>query len=222
MSSPGIDFGALGGAVESIFGGIGDQAAHHAYTQAAAATEEAAQFTSESGKIQQYQQARAAAGIIGAQKAEVGGAGFAASGSANYMRMSSENQMGLGLALTGVQTGINVLGLEAQKASELGQAAQAKQAARGGFLGGLLKAVGAVAGAVSIFSDRRLKRDITRVGQHAYGINLYRFRYTWRDEFFIGVMADEVEKVMPEAVGEVAGFKTVDYNRLGLELRECA
>lgn len=65
-----------------------------------------------------------------------------------------------------------------------------------------------------VFSDRRLKRDIERIGTHASGVPLYSFRYLSDDTPRIGVMADEVELVMPEAVGERDGFKTVDYAML--------
>lgn len=67
------------------------------------------------------------------------------------------------------------------------------------------------AGAMA-FSDRRLKEDIERIGNHGK-IGLYRYRIFGRDE--TGVMADEVAEHYPEALGpEVAGFATVNYNRL--------
>lgn len=65
-----------------------------------------------------------------------------------------------------------------------------------------------------IFSDRRLKRDIELVSTHPSGVSLYSFKYLHDDTPRIGVMADEVEKVKPEAVGERDGFKTVDYSKL--------
>lgn len=65
-----------------------------------------------------------------------------------------------------------------------------------------------------VFSDRRLKRDIERIGTHASGVPLYSFKYLHDNTPRVGVMADEVEKVMPEAVGELGGFKTVNYEML--------
>lgn len=67
---------------------------------------------------------------------------------------------------------------------------------------------------LAAFSDRRLKADIEKVGKLPSGINLYTYRYVWDDRYRVGVMADEVEKVYPEAVGEMYGFKTVDYSRI--------
>ena len=72
-------------------------------------------------------------------------------------------------------------------------------------------------------SDRRLKEDIVRIGEHPLGIGLYLFRYRaplharFGPGLRLGVMADEVEAVLPDAVVVQAdGYKAVDYARLGL------
>jgi Chaperone of endosialidase len=66
-------------------------------------------------------------------------------------------------------------------------------------------------------SDIRLKRDIAQVGEVDNGIGLYRYRYLWSDAIYVGVMAQEVAEVMPEAVHRGAdGYMRVDYARLGL------
>ena len=68
-------------------------------------------------------------------------------------------------------------------------------------------------------SDVRLKRDIIPVGE-ASGLGLYRYRYLWSDTAYVGVMAQEVAAVMPEAVQRGAdGYLRVDYSRLGLRLQ---
>ena len=60
-------------------------------------------------------------------------------------------------------------------------------------------------------SDRRLKSNIVKVGALSSGLNVYEYDIAGRRE--IGVMADEVEKVMPEAVFEhPSGYKMVDYS----------
>ena len=72
-------------------------------------------------------------------------------------------------------------------------------------------------------SDRRLKENIARIGSHPLGMGLYLFDYKapYREQCGLGrqfgVMADEVEAVVPEAVfmGE-DGFKWVDYGMLGI------
>ena len=69
-------------------------------------------------------------------------------------------------------------------------------------------------------SDIRLKRDIAHVGEVDSGIDLYRYRYLWSDTIYVGVMAQEVAEVMPEAVQRGAdGYMRVDYARLGLRLQ---
>lgn len=72
-------------------------------------------------------------------------------------------------------------------------------------------------------SDRRLKEDVRRVGRHPYGFGLYLFNYkpkyrdAWGHGRQFGVMADEVEQVMPEAVSMYPdGYKMVDYAMLGI------
>ncbi len=71
-------------------------------------------------------------------------------------------------------------------------------------------------GASDIPSDRRLKADIVQVGMLRAGIPLYRFRYLWSNEVHVGVMAQDVLPIVPEAVtSDAAGFMRVDYGRLG-------
>lgn len=63
-------------------------------------------------------------------------------------------------------------------------------------------------------SDRRLKRDVKQIGTDRRGFGLYEFRYLWSPELMLGVMADEVEKIVPKAVKLVNGFKAVNYGML--------
>lgn len=86
-----------------------------------------------------------------------------------------------------------------------------------GLLGGLFGGLGNFAGSsggsaliASLFSDRRLKEDVEEVGS-VDGFPLYKFRYKGTPERRLGFMAQDVEKRLPHAVGEVAGFKTVNY-----------
>jgi hypothetical protein len=68
-------------------------------------------------------------------------------------------------------------------------------------------------------SDRRFKNDIRRVATLPSGLGLYRFKYLWSDIAYVGVMAQEVREVMPDAVIEGSdGFLRVDYAVLGLEM----
>ncbi|NNF78020.1 MAG: hypothetical protein HKN05_08325 [Rhizobiales bacterium] len=68
-------------------------------------------------------------------------------------------------------------------------------------------------------SDIRLKRDIRVVGKAPNGLPLYRFRYTWSDKEWVGVMAQDVLKVMPKAAHTgVEGYYQVNYRMLGLKM----
>lgn len=64
------------------------------------------------------------------------------------------------------------------------------------------------------FSDRRLKSNIRRIGEHPLGIGVYEYDIFGKHD--VGVMADEVEQVMPEAVMlHPSGYKMVNYSMLG-------
>src|SRR5436309_3280721 len=49
-------------------------------------------------------------------------------------------------------------------------------------------------------SDIRLKREIDRIGLLGNGVGLYRFKYLWSEQQYVGVIAQEVARVAPEAV----------------------
>jgi opacity protein-like surface antigen len=69
------------------------------------------------------------------------------------------------------------------------------------------------------FSDRRLKRDISLLSRLDNGLGIYRYRYLWSDQVYVGVMAQEALKVRPDAVVcDRDGYLRVDYGRLGLQL----
>jgi len=61
------------------------------------------------------------------------------------------------------------------------------------------------------FSDKRLKEDISEIGETFDGQPIYSFKYKGDDKTQIGLMAQDVEKKHPEAVGLAGGYKTVDY-----------
>ena len=90
------------------------------------------------------------------------------------------------------------------------------------FLANIAEGTGALSGSTttqtapqSFFSDARLKEDIKRVGTAHNGLPIYTFKYKGdnTEQTHIGYMAQDVEKVHPEAVGESHGFKTVDYDK---------
>lgn len=61
------------------------------------------------------------------------------------------------------------------------------------------------------FSDRRVKDDIKRVGTADNGLPIYSYRYKGSPTTIMGFMADEVQKVHPEAVHDVGGLMAVNY-----------
>ena len=74
-------------------------------------------------------------------------------------------------------------------------------------------------GQVVFASDARLKRDIQLVGQRDDGLGLYQYRYLWSDTVYVGVMAQEVAFVHPDAVVlGPDGYLRVDYGRLGMKM----
>lgn len=86
---------------------------------------------------------------------------------------------------------------------------QSRNAAMGGLFG--LGGSAISAGIPLIFSDRRMKEDIRKVGRLDNGLPVYAFRYKAGGPEQIGVMAQDVEKVNPAAVVEIGGFKAVNY-----------
>lgn len=149
------------------------------------------------------------------------GAGFGMAG------LNAANQ-----GLAGMNSGF---GAGSQAAGQLGQnatsmfGAQAnyklgadKQAADSDPFASLMGA-GAKLGAAWIGkpSDRRLKTSIELVGKdERTGLNLYDFEYIAEPGMrWQGVMADEVEQVMPDAVRyDAHGIASVNYAMLGIEM----
>ena len=68
-------------------------------------------------------------------------------------------------------------------------------------------------------SDIRLKRDIQKIAKLSDGLTLYSFRYLWSEETYVGVLAQDVLKLYPEAVStDEYGFFRVDYGMLDLDM----
>jgi hypothetical protein len=67
-------------------------------------------------------------------------------------------------------------------------------------------------------SDIRLKHDIVLIGYLDNGLGLYRFVYNGETKPYVGLMAQEVQTVRPDAVTRGAdGYLRVYYDRLGLK-----
>lgn len=111
--------------------------------------------------------------------------------------------------------GVDYSGLVNQNYQQQLNAYQSRMGGIGGLFGSVLGAAGQAGGFGALFSDRRLKTDIRRVGQTDGGVPIYVYRYGNMGPFLMGVMADEIEAINPEAVIEhVSGFKMVDYSEV--------
>ena len=93
------------------------------------------------------------------------------------------------------------------------------------FLANIAMGTGALSGSTTtttqpagFFSDRRLKHDVERIGETDDGLPIYSYKYNGDDKTQIGLMAQDVEKRKPEAVGLAPAadgnlYKTVDYEK---------
>lgn len=121
----------------------------------------------------------------------------------------------------GINSGLSAAGqifgeMGKQSSSLWNSQAQAKFASDQAASNSNAEMWGTVIGAVAMvaMSDRRLKRNIVRVGQTAKGVPMYSFQYLGGDTYYIGPMADEVERMIPNAVRDIGGFKAVDYSQI--------
>ena len=82
---------------------------------------------------------------------------------------------------------------------------------------GALSGAGSAAGGLS---DRRLKKNINKIGESPSGLNIYSFEFKnskYGEGLFQGVMSDEIPQ---EAVGTRDGYDTVDYSMLDVEFKQ--
>ena len=115
-------------------------------------------------------------------------------------------------------TGANYLGAAQQQGqwdqNMYNQGVGSNNAMMSGLFG--LGAAGLMAptGTFTGWSDRRLKSNIHKIGEHPLGIGIYEYDIFGQHD--VGVMADEVEQVMPAAVMvQPSGYKMVNYAMLG-------
>lgn len=88
------------------------------------------------------------------------------------------------------------------------------------FLASVAEGTGALSGSTTtttqpggFFSDRRLKHDIQKIGKTYDGQTIYSYKMHGDDRVHIGLIAQNVEKKHPEAVGLAAGYRIVDYGK---------
>lgn len=100
-------------------------------------------------------------------------------------------------------------------ANQWGQSATSKGTGTSKSGGNIFGQLAGAAATAAAFSDRRLKRDIAKVGEYEDGLGIYLWRYIWGGSLHEGVMADEVAQLRPWALGpRIFGFATVNYDQL--------
>lgn len=174
------------------------------------------------GYARQLDAAGLGRGLAGASAAAYGGATNAGSQAGLNAQSAGQNYMagmaqGAGTIGAGQQMQLQGLGniLNNQTSQYINT-----QDSTLGDIGGIL------GGAASVMkywpSDRRLKENVVEVGvDPATQLRLYEFSYIGDDRRFRGVMADEVERLYPEAVTDTdLGFKAVCYDLLNIEFTE--
>jgi len=147
-----------------------------------------------------------------AQLAELltGGATTGANANANMAQLLANLATGQGSQLANLQTQIG----NAQAAGRVGQAGAVRDTA------------GTIAQLAAMFSDQRLKDNITKLVDGA--VNIY--AWTWkhiieipenmRGVMAVGVIAQEVQQQYPECVHDVGGYLAVDYSKLASEVSQ--
>lgn len=147
-------------------------------------------------------------GTVGSQAAS----GMLNSGSTSRALQSRGAEINQGYYNNYLQqlTGLSGLGLQAG-----GLVANAGQRSVGGSPSTLGSIASTVGGIASIFSDRRLKHTVRKIGEFADGLGIYLYSYLGQKERIRGVMANEVAKLRPWALGpRIAGYATVNYGAL--------
>lgn len=79
-----------------------------------------------------------------------------------------------------------------------------------GMIGGLFSAGASL---IPLLSDVRSKTDIVKVGQLNNGLGVYIYKYHGEEPYHLGLIAQEVEEIHPDAVVEIEGRKHVIYDK---------
>jgi Chaperone of endosialidase len=125
----------------------------------------------------------------------------------NYSAATGIGNANANAALAPLTAGANVFNL-------LGSLGGMKTTGGGSIGGNAVSGLGSAGSSLmgSVFSDERLKEEIARVGKLDDGQPVYKYRYLGSPIWQIGVMAQDVENVVPEAVTDVGGYKAVNLN----------
>lgn len=155
-----------------------------------------------------------------------------------YTRLANVANLGQNAASNTGQIGANLAGSTAQSITNAGSASAAGQVGVANSLsGGVNSAIpwlmngsggGGSAyegsgtsftgadGMTQTISDRRLKKNVTKLSTRPDGLGVYSFSYIWENVIRVGLMAQEVLEVYPDAVcADANGFYSVKYAMVG-------
>ena len=131
----------------------------------------------------------------------------------NLARLGQASAAGQGVA--GMESARAISGLYGDIGASQAGRAIAEQKAQSQFQSGLLNVGGQFIPSIGkMFSDRRLKRNIRKLGSRPDGLGVYEFDYVWGGGKNIGLMAQEVINVYPHAVSMVDGYFAVNYDQV--------
>lgn len=89
-----------------------------------------------------------------------------------------------------------------------------QQGSQNAMFGNLFGLGGTLGGAAILSSDRRLKTAIRKLGRTRGGVNVYRYRYIGETRERVGVMAQEIARIIPDAVVKIGEWLAVDYRKV--------
>ena len=172
------------------------------------------QQASQAGMDQYYKNAgfdnalaRMQEGVIGGNAAQ----GLLRSGSTQTQLLNRGAELNQGFFNNYLGQLNNQAGLGLQAGNTMLQAGQ-RRPPKPSLFGKIASGIG---GAASLFSDRRLKQNVSLLSRFADGLGLWQFSYLGSDKLFTGVMAHEVVKYRPWAMGPtVLGYATVDMSKV--------
>lgn len=119
--------------------------------------------------------------------------------------------------------GVGALNGNVRQASQGYGTTTQKTSGAGTIMDGISKGIGLagqIGGAALAFSEPGMKKDIKPLGVRPDGLGVYAFKYRpetgMGGQQQVGVMADEVQALRPDALGPtVGGARTVNYDALG-------
>jgi Protein of unknown function (DUF3300) len=152
-----------------------------------------------------------------ADRSRGGGAASRSGGRDNAMRMQS-GRAASAQAARGRQSFASAGGPRGGARAAMGGGARSMGG--GGFRGGGGGGGFRGGGGGGRRSDLALKHDVKLLGHLDNGLGYYRFSYLGSDKAFVGVIAQEVQAVRPDAVWRARdGYLRVDYDKLGIKFR---